>query len=202
MLRRSGDFEKSKKFCLVLCLFFMGAGLVMQFRSSKYLFRQFTCTETVDAVAAAPDAKTTTTTGKRNKKRTTTYYHPVFTYTYQNRSYKGYYDLSDSKNYYPAGTAVKLKIDPDDPDTFYVVDDPMLRRNLLEAFGTFMIGAVPLALYYLCKHTNLLDKEIGGNRPPTKKDEELMRIAMAEHRARMEWKAEQQKEHEQRRTIK
>ena len=187
--------KEAKIVCLIMCLFFMIVGMVFLVRDSKYLIRRFTCSEVVNAVAAAPDA-TVSTTGSGKKQHTHTYYHPVFNYTYRNRSYEAYYELSSDKNYYPAGKAAELHIDPDDPDTFYIADDPILRRDILENFLIFMIGAVPLALYFLATRTKLLNVRFDRNGITRVTDEEQMRLAMEKQVRRIERAAEKIRERE------
>ena len=193
--KKETEAKIGKIFLLLICIFFMAAGVFYFIRYSKYLFRRFNCTETVNAVAETPD---TTISSSTRSRRSHTYYHPVFSYTYQNRSYKMHYELSDSKNYYPAGTAVTLGIDPDEPTAYYIVDDPILRNNLFECLFGFLVGAVPLVLYLLATRTNLLNVEIGKKRFA---DEEKLRAALEQQRLKMEQKEERQRERKQGRKI-
>ena len=182
--------KQGKIVCLLICLFFICSGVFLMARASKYLLRRFTCTETVTAAASAPN--TSISTSAKGKKKTT-YYHPVLHYTYQNRTYDVYYEFSARKNYYPAGTEVEIHIDPDDPNEFYIADDPILRRELQDSTFILLAGAVPLALYFLATRTNLLNKEIGRNRFPGEAGEERLRLALEKRRLKMERAAEKHK---------
>ena len=193
--KKEGEAKVGKIFLLLICIFFMAAGLFYFIRYSKYLFRRFTCTETVNAVAETPNVTVTPPRGRGNYK-STTYYQPSFSYTYQNGSYKVHYELSDSKNYYPAGTAVTLRIDQDEPTAYYIVDDPILRNNLFECLFGFLVGAVPLALYFLATRTNLLNVEIGKN---PFADEKTLRATLEKRRLKMEQRQLKIEQREERR---
>ena len=181
------SLRQGKIVCLLMCLFFMIAGSFFFIRDLKYLWRRSSCSESVSAVSSVPAEYASS-----RKEKT---YYPVFHYTYRDQTYTAQYDISSGKNYYPAGTTVALRIDPDDPTVYYVVDDPILRRDLLECLGIFLAGAVPLALYLFVRRRKLLDIEIGKKRSA---DEETLRAALEKQTQKMERIAEKMREREKR----
>ena len=146
MRNREIDPQKGKRLGLLLWAVFLLLTSYYLVKDVYLIAQKSKCSETVTATAKEP----VVIESKSNKgKRITKYYKPTLKYSYGGKYYDTTYEFSNTKNLYPAGTSVEIKVDPDDPTVFYIVDDPAAKSNLLEHGLFFMlIGVLPVAIYY------------------------------------------------------